>query len=390
MSKVRQRGLYPKENIMKAVTAVLNGEMTSLKASDEYHVPPGTIRTHVRNLSLGVGGGRRCYLTHKQECYLVDMIKGLEIIGVRLTKSVLKKVLGEYIKLVSNDSRFKTSFFLNLSSDFYNFSVAKKKWRSIVGNYFRKTQRKSIRKIDFPKLLNGLYQSSFTTASVSGGFRQGGVWPYNADAMKEKVVGYRSSRNHGNTNNSSAMDILSSLQNIVQSANVHTTTSIGQSITTQRTTDSIQIPSHRQHTFDDSDSDGSNDDESMNVSLQNFRLTNNDSSNSDTLDSDENFDFSINQHSNHSNSSSSTTKILKSPATAAKSIILTYSQNKTISTSSQLPKTSTRVPTERKYVTYSTGAYPNALAIVDVNNDNKPDIIVTNCDDNDVGVFLQY
>ena len=71
---------------------------------------------------------------------------------------------------------------------FYDFSVAKKKWRNIVSNYLRKTKRRSIRKIDFPKLLNDLYTDSFTPSSVSGGFRRAGVWPYDGSIMKEKVV----------------------------------------------------------------------------------------------------------------------------------------------------------------------------------------------------------
>ena len=78
----------------------------------------------------------------------------------------------------------------------YNFSVAKTKWKRVVSAYFRKTKRRSMRKIDFPALLNELYSSAFTGGPVSGGFRRAGVWPFNEDAMKEKVVPrYRSSNN---------------------------------------------------------------------------------------------------------------------------------------------------------------------------------------------------
>jgi hypothetical protein len=38
--------------------------------------------------------------------------------------------------------------------------------------------------------------------------------------------------------------------------------------------------------------------------------------------------------------------------------------------------------------TYSTGTYPNSVAVADVNGDNKPDIIVANSGSNNVSVFL--
>jgi hypothetical protein len=82
----------------------------------------------------------------------------------------------------------------------HEFSVAKTKWRTIVSTYFRKTKRKSIRKIDFPKLLNDLYTSSFTPITVSGGFRRAGVWPFDAGAMKEKVVRRAAPHNYLATN----------------------------------------------------------------------------------------------------------------------------------------------------------------------------------------------
>ncbi|CAF1500875.1 unnamed protein product, partial [Adineta steineri] len=103
--KVRPRGLYLKQKLVNAVTAVLDDEMTSVFAQTEYGVPQSTIRMHVNNVSLGIGGGRRSYLNNQQEGYLVDLIKSLELIGIRLTKNILKKVIGEYITSVSQTQR---------------------------------------------------------------------------------------------------------------------------------------------------------------------------------------------------------------------------------------------------------------------------------------------
>jgi hypothetical protein len=81
----------------------------------------------------------------------------------------------------------------------YNFSTAKKKWKSLITSYFQETRRKTIRKIDFPKLLDKLFTISFSTSAVSGGFRRSGIWPYNSEAMKDNVVRTRSSNNNSTT-----------------------------------------------------------------------------------------------------------------------------------------------------------------------------------------------
>ncbi len=45
--------------------------------------------------SMNIGAGRRFYLSLKQESYLVEIIKSFQLIGVRLTKPILKKLSGE-------------------------------------------------------------------------------------------------------------------------------------------------------------------------------------------------------------------------------------------------------------------------------------------------------
>ncbi|CAF1542211.1 unnamed protein product [Rotaria sordida] len=90
-NKKRPHSRYDKQQLINAVRAVTDNRMSSVKASHDYHVPQSIIRTHVRNTSLRIGAGRKFYLSSKQERYLVELIKALESIGVRLTKIVLKK-----------------------------------------------------------------------------------------------------------------------------------------------------------------------------------------------------------------------------------------------------------------------------------------------------------
>lgn len=83
----------------------------------------------------------------------------------------------------------------------------KTKWKNLVTAYFRKTKRKSIRKIDFPILLKDLYDSSATIAAVSGGFRRGGISPFDENAMKDKVIPRRSTQSHTTTTTTTATAI---------------------------------------------------------------------------------------------------------------------------------------------------------------------------------------
>ena len=71
---------------------------------------------------------------------------------------------------------------------FYKFSSAKQSWKRIVTKYFLRSGRKTIRKIDLPSLFNQLYSSAFTPKQVVAGFSRAGVWPFDSNAMKEKVA----------------------------------------------------------------------------------------------------------------------------------------------------------------------------------------------------------
>lgn len=102
------RGLYDEQKLIDAVLAVKNHKMTSVKAAKVYQVPGSTIRTHITKASMKFGSGRRFYLDSKQENDLVQLIKALEPMGVRITKPILTKVAGEFIELVTKDSRLKS------------------------------------------------------------------------------------------------------------------------------------------------------------------------------------------------------------------------------------------------------------------------------------------
>ena len=78
-----------------------------------YHALEITIRTHVQNTSLHFGVGRKFYLSSKQEHYLVGLIEAPKLMGVRIKKVVLKKVVGEFIGYALSGLRFnrKCAFF---------------------------------------------------------------------------------------------------------------------------------------------------------------------------------------------------------------------------------------------------------------------------------------
>ena len=117
-NKKRLHSQYKKQQLIEAICAVVDNEMTLMKSSTHFHIPESTIRSHIRNPSLRIGAGRKFYLTLKQEHYLVDLIKTLERTGVRLTKAVLKKVIGEFLNYTSTDNRFNGKHTL-----FFRFNI---------------------------------------------------------------------------------------------------------------------------------------------------------------------------------------------------------------------------------------------------------------------------
>ena len=109
-NKRHPHGRYDTQQLINAVRAATDNQMSPVKASRVYHIPESTIRSHIQNTSLRLGAGRKFYLSSKQERYLVELIKALESIGVHLTKIVLRKVVGEYIGCISSAPRFNREY----------------------------------------------------------------------------------------------------------------------------------------------------------------------------------------------------------------------------------------------------------------------------------------
>ncbi|CAM4946739.1 unnamed protein product [Rotaria socialis] len=99
-----KRSNYSKENLLKAVEEYKNGA-TSTEVSSKYGVPGSTVRNHNYNSKMRFGGGRPTVLTSHQEQYLIELLKNLEFIGLRLMKVVVMKLGSEYVKLVTASPR---------------------------------------------------------------------------------------------------------------------------------------------------------------------------------------------------------------------------------------------------------------------------------------------
>lgn len=57
-----------------------------------------------------------------------------------------------------------------------------------MSSYFDRTHRKTIRKIDHPTLLKKLCDTAFTPKQIVAGFSRSGIWPFDRNAMQDKVA----------------------------------------------------------------------------------------------------------------------------------------------------------------------------------------------------------
>ncbi|CAF3241860.1 unnamed protein product [Rotaria socialis] len=116
--------------------------------------------------------------------------------------------------------------------DVVTLSSAKKFWKKIVSKYFSRSNRKTIRKIDFPSLLKYLMEEAFTKRQCVSGFARCGLWPFDGDVMKEKVA----KKDHPSKFSSSTS--INALENV--SNNVVSETSVQTSIDPPRNINALQ------------------------------------------------------------------------------------------------------------------------------------------------------
>ncbi|CAF0964997.1 unnamed protein product, partial [Didymodactylos carnosus] len=68
------------------------------------------------------------------------------------------------------------------------FGLVKTQWKRLISQYFKATNRKNLRKSDFPLLLKKLFDNTLTKRQIVSSFSRAGVWPFDENAMKDKVI----------------------------------------------------------------------------------------------------------------------------------------------------------------------------------------------------------
>ncbi|CAF3932505.1 unnamed protein product [Rotaria magnacalcarata] len=101
----RRRVTYSLDDFCNAVTAYRNKTMTSIAASKKCGVPESTIRKHKDNKTNRVGSGRPSALSVDQEQYLVALLRELQSIGVRLTREILAKITGDFMRMIKKSNK---------------------------------------------------------------------------------------------------------------------------------------------------------------------------------------------------------------------------------------------------------------------------------------------
>ena len=83
---------YSEEDLKLAVEKVNSGELSAYSASKQYTIPRTTIVNHVTGKSKGFRAGRPVQFSEEQERTLIELIKGLSLIGYPLEKKDLKEL----------------------------------------------------------------------------------------------------------------------------------------------------------------------------------------------------------------------------------------------------------------------------------------------------------
>jgi len=114
----------------KAVSAVIDGTLSSYSASHQYDVPRGTVPRHVAYYKCTgqwpkIGEGRPTYLSHDEEALLVSIIQAQAEAGFPMDKSELRDLIAEYLPNVGEESYFSHG---RPGQDWYNNFMHR--WRS--------------------------------------------------------------------------------------------------------------------------------------------------------------------------------------------------------------------------------------------------------------------
>jgi len=112
-----KRSSYSKEDLKRDVDEY-NNSAISIAITAKYGILESTVRNHKSNPKLGIGSRRPTLLSNEQK-YVAELLKNLELIGVRLTKPVVIKSASDYVQRVTskviNKAFFSTCiFFLTL------------------------------------------------------------------------------------------------------------------------------------------------------------------------------------------------------------------------------------------------------------------------------------
>jgi len=129
-----KRSSYSKEDLKRNVDEY-NNSAISIAITAKYGIPGSTIRNHKSNPKLGIGSRRPTLLSNEQK-YVAELLKNLELIGVRLTKPVVIKSASDYVQRVTskviNRVFFSTCIFFLTYSYFEQMSF----FRPFVIHFF--------------------------------------------------------------------------------------------------------------------------------------------------------------------------------------------------------------------------------------------------------------
>ena len=125
-----RRREYSADCLNKAVSAVIDGTLSSYSASHQYDVPRGTVARHVAYYKrtgqrLKIGEGRPTYLSHDEGALLVSIIQARAEAGFPMDKSKLRDLIAECLPNVGKESYFSHG---RPGQDWYNNFMHR--WRS--------------------------------------------------------------------------------------------------------------------------------------------------------------------------------------------------------------------------------------------------------------------